>query len=158
MIRKATLHDLEALVALENRSFTTDRLSRRSFRHLLTKAHAVTLVDELEGRLAGYATLLFNMGTSLARLYSISMDSEWRCNGVAQRLVVASGGAGGRGLGPGQGAAAGPGAGWGVEPVPDDDLIDELGGEPDGDDFPAAPRPVEQSGILTRDELRAFQE
>jgi ribosomal protein S18 acetylase RimI-like enzyme/predicted double-glycine peptidase len=90
MIRKATLHDLEALVALENRSFTTDRLSRRSFRHLLTKAHAVTLVDELEGRLAGYATVLFNMGTSLARLYSIAVDSEWRGKGVGQRLVVAS--------------------------------------------------------------------
>jgi ribosomal protein S18 acetylase RimI-like enzyme len=90
MIRKATLNDLEALVALENRSFTTDRLSRRSFRHLLTKANGVTLIDELEGRLAGYATVLFNLGTSLARLYSIAVDSEFRGQGVGQRLVMAS--------------------------------------------------------------------
>jgi ribosomal protein S18 acetylase RimI-like enzyme len=89
MIRKATLNDLEALVALENRSFTTDRLSRRSFRHLLTKANGVTLIDELEGRLAGYATVLFNMGTSLARLYSIAVDAEFRGQGVGKRLVEA---------------------------------------------------------------------
>lgn len=90
MIRNATLGDIDALVALENRSFDTDRLSRRSFRHLLTKANAVTLVDELEGAIAGYATVLFNMGTSLARLYSIAVDTAYRGQGVGERLVTAS--------------------------------------------------------------------
>ncbi len=90
MIRKATLHDLDALVALENRCFSLDRLSRRSFRHLLTKANAVTVVEELEGEIAGYATILFNMGTSLARLYSIAVDLVCRGQGVARRLVAAA--------------------------------------------------------------------
>ncbi len=90
MIRKATLQDLDALVALENRCFEIDRISRRSFRHLLTRANAVTLLDEEAGRISGYVMVLFNMGTSLARLYSIAVDAEFRGKGIAQRLVVAA--------------------------------------------------------------------
>lgn len=90
MIRKAQLSDLDVLVALENRSFETDRLSRRSFRHLLTKAHAVTLIAEEQGALAGYATVLFNAGTSLARLYSIAVDSAFKGKGTGQALVKAA--------------------------------------------------------------------
>ncbi|MDH5785032.1 MAG: GNAT family N-acetyltransferase/peptidase C39 family protein [Chromatiales bacterium] len=90
MIRNATLNDLDALVALENRCFDIDRLSRRSFRHLLTRGHAATIIDEMDGVIAGYATVLFNMGTSLARLYSIAVDREFRGKGVAQQLVEAA--------------------------------------------------------------------
>lgn len=91
MLRKATLQDLDALVALENRSFQTDRLSRRSFRHLLTKGNAVILIAEgEEGALAGYAAVLFNAGTSLARLYSIAVDSGYQGRGVGRQLVEAS--------------------------------------------------------------------
>ncbi len=87
MLRKATLADLDALVALENRCFDTDRLSRRSFRHLLTKANAVTLIEEEEGEIAGYAAVLFNAGTSLARLYSIAVDEKFQGKGVGRQLV-----------------------------------------------------------------------
>jgi ribosomal protein S18 acetylase RimI-like enzyme len=90
MLRKATLADLDALVALENRSFDTDRLSRRSFRHLLTKAKAVTLIEEEEGAIAGYVAVLFNAGTSLARLYSIAVDERFRGIGIGKRLVEAA--------------------------------------------------------------------
>lgn len=90
MIRKAVLQDINALVALETHSFDSDRLSRRSFRHLLTKAHAVTLVDDEEGEIVGYATVLFNAGTSLARLYSIAVDSAWKGKGIGRTLVRAA--------------------------------------------------------------------
>ncbi|MCW8828810.1 MAG: GNAT family N-acetyltransferase/peptidase C39 family protein [Gammaproteobacteria bacterium] len=90
MLRKATIRDLDALVALENRSFETDRLSRRSFRHLLTKANAVTLIAEEQGALAGYVTVLFNAGTSLARLYSIAVDERFKGHGLGRELVSAA--------------------------------------------------------------------
>ncbi len=90
MIRKATLSDLDALVALENHSFDSDRLSRRSFRHLLSRANAITLLDEQQGQVIGYAMVLFNMGTSLARLYSIAVDERYRGQGIARQLVEAA--------------------------------------------------------------------
>jgi len=90
MIRRATISDLDALVALEQRCFESDRLSRRSFRHLLTKANAVTFVAEQDRSLAGYVTVLFNAGTSLARLYSIAVDVAFRGKGVARELIAAA--------------------------------------------------------------------
>ncbi|MFN3919871.1 MAG: hypothetical protein ACK4JF_06230, partial [Methylohalobius sp.] len=50
-IRPARLEDLDRLVQIENRSFTTDRFSRRTFRYLLTRANAVTLVAEAGGKI-----------------------------------------------------------------------------------------------------------
>ena len=40
MIRPAEEADIPALVRIENRSFRTDRLSPRSFRHMIAKANA----------------------------------------------------------------------------------------------------------------------
>ncbi len=93
MIRTATSRDLPALVELENRCFDTDRLSPRSFRYMLTKANAVTLVDEEEGVIRGYVMVLFNAGTSLARMYSIAVDPQWRGHGAGRALMRAAEGA-----------------------------------------------------------------
>ncbi|MCG5535876.1 peptidase C39 family protein [Ectothiorhodospira mobilis] len=90
MIRNATVSDIPALVALEGRCFPTDRLSRRQFRYLLTKAHAHTLVHEREGDILGYVLVLFSRGTSCARLYSIAVDARARGQGVARGLVNAA--------------------------------------------------------------------
>lgn len=89
-IRSARADDLDELVALENRCFSTDRLSRRSFRHMLTKANATTLVHERDGRLTGYALVLFSRGTALSRLYSIAVDAEERGRGVGRGLLAAA--------------------------------------------------------------------
>lgn len=90
MVRTATLKDLDALVKVENRCFDNDRFSRRSFRYLLTKANAETLVDEVDGIVTGYSMLLFNVGTSLARLYSFAVDPDYRGKGVGLNLLSAS--------------------------------------------------------------------
>ena len=90
MIRPARLQDLEALVAIENRSFDVDRFSRRSFRYLLTKANAETLVYAEQERVLAYVMLLFNTGTSLARLYSLAVDPELRGRGVGSVLIAAA--------------------------------------------------------------------
>lgn len=75
------------MVALEERSFASDRLSRRSFRHLLTKGHAETFLVEVEGQPAGYALVLLNRGTALARLYSIAVDPAFRRRGLGRLLL-----------------------------------------------------------------------
>ncbi len=90
MIRSAKVDDIDALVAIENRCFDTDRLSRRSFRHLLTKAHAVTLLEQSANAVRGYVMVLFNAGTSLARMYSIAVDPDSRGQGVGRDLMQAA--------------------------------------------------------------------
>lgn len=90
MIRPASLADLDALVRLEDACFETDRLTRRSFRYMLTKANATTLVDELDDAIRGYVLVLFHSGTSLARLYSIATDPAHQGQGVGHRLASAA--------------------------------------------------------------------
>ncbi len=90
MIRTASLDDLPGLLDLEQRCFNTDRLSRRSFRHLLQRGHAAILVDDREGALAGYVLVLFRRGVSMARLYSIATHPAYRGQGVAADLVRAA--------------------------------------------------------------------
>lgn len=89
-IRAATLDDLESLVAIEQRCFETDRLSRRSFRHLLTRAKAVTLVHERDAGVTGYALVLFHAGTALARLYSFAVLPEHQGLRIGARLLTAA--------------------------------------------------------------------
>ena len=93
-IRPATVEDLDDLVGIENSAFAHDRFSRRSFRYLLSKANAATLVAEVgkaaAGALVGYAIVLFNRGTSLARLYSIAVGPKWQKCGVGRVLLAAA--------------------------------------------------------------------
>ncbi|MEZ5659711.1 MAG: GNAT family N-acetyltransferase/peptidase C39 family protein [Burkholderiaceae bacterium] len=98
-IRRATLDDLEFLLAIEQASFATDRLSRRSFRKLIGSASAVLLVaesprsahaeDTKTDPRCGYALLLFRAGTGLARLYSVAVDAAHGGRGIGHRLLVA---------------------------------------------------------------------
>jgi ribosomal-protein-alanine acetyltransferase len=90
MIRPARPKDLDALVDIENRSFAVDRFSRRSFRYLLTKANSETLVIDEHGKVLGYVMLLFNTGTSLARLYSLAVDPQARGRGLGAKLIQAA--------------------------------------------------------------------
>lgn len=87
MIRSATIGDLDELVSLEARCFATDRLSRRSFRYMMTRANASMLVAESGGDLVGYALVLFSRGTALARLYSIAVDGAVRGQGIGRQLL-----------------------------------------------------------------------
>jgi len=87
MLRPATLDDLDALVDVENACFSIDRLSRRNFRYMLTKANAVTLVAEQKYGLGGYVLVLFHAGTSLARIYSIAVDPRLQRSGFGRLLM-----------------------------------------------------------------------
>lgn len=90
-LRPAQPDDLIALVALENRCFEGDRLSRRQFRWLLQRGHsAIRLLEAItpEGPvLVAYLLLLFHRGTTLARIYSIAVDPDWRGRKLGERLM-----------------------------------------------------------------------
>jgi ribosomal protein S18 acetylase RimI-like enzyme len=88
MIRDAELSDVPALVELEERCFETDLLSARSFRHFLTRGNADLFLDEVDGALRGYCLVLYHRNTSLARLYSMAVDSKHRKQGIAAALLT----------------------------------------------------------------------
>ena len=90
MIRHATLQDLDQLVEVENLAFTSDRFSRRSFRYLLTRAKAETLVDYQADKITGYVMLLFHTGISMARVYSLAVDPAFRGRGLGGQLLQAA--------------------------------------------------------------------
>lgn len=71
-LRPGRAGDLEALLALEQKAFITDHLSRRSFRNFMTSPNAVLIVAEEADQLAGYALVLFRPRSAVARLYSIA--------------------------------------------------------------------------------------
>ncbi|MGO8866360.1 MAG: GNAT family N-acetyltransferase [Alphaproteobacteria bacterium] len=89
-IRRATVADIPALVALENRTFSGDWLSPRSFRHLILRGHAATLVEERQGEIRGYAVVFFRRTSGTARLYSFAVAPEHRGQGLAAALLAAT--------------------------------------------------------------------
>ena len=88
--RKATIDDIDALVAIEEACFDSDRISRRSFRTLIDRPTARTIVAELDGSIIGYAMILFRKGTALARLYSLAVKPGGKIKGVGSQLLDAA--------------------------------------------------------------------
>ncbi|MDI9246903.1 ribosomal protein S18-alanine N-acetyltransferase [Marinobacter sp. CHS3-4] len=86
-LRQASIHDLNALVELENRCFTEDRLSRRSFRRFLDMPRDRLIVAESAEGLVGYCLVLMSAATRLARIYSIAVLPTLRGKGVGQQLI-----------------------------------------------------------------------
>jgi len=90
VIRPATPADIGFLADLELRCFASDRISRRQWRYLLSKAHADTLVNTAGGAVLGYVLVLYNRATSVARLYSIAVAPGLRGAGIGRALAVAA--------------------------------------------------------------------
>ncbi len=83
--------DAGALVTLEKTAFTTDILSRRSFRHFLSSRSSTLLVAEDHGgRLLGYVLVLYPPRSRLARLYSIAVLPEASRRGIGSLLLAAA--------------------------------------------------------------------
>lgn len=81
--------DLDALVALEERCFSGDRMSRRSYAAALANPRAVVLVARGTAGLLGAATLFFRADSPAGRLYSIAVAPEARGQGLGAGLLRA---------------------------------------------------------------------
>jgi ribosomal protein S18 acetylase RimI-like enzyme len=88
VLRDATLADIDELAQLEERCFDGDRLSRRSFRSLLSRSSSSLRVARIGRQLAGYSVTLFRRGSRLARLYSIAVAPEARGGGLARKMLA----------------------------------------------------------------------
>lgn len=88
-IRSGNIGDLDSLVDLETRGFTSDRFDRSQFRYLLTRARADILVAEISGRIAGAAIMLWRDKTRSGRLYNIVIDPSFQKQGIGKRLIGA---------------------------------------------------------------------
>ena len=89
VVRRGQPSDVDGLLALEA-AFPTDRLSRASLRHLLTRAHADVWVAEAEGRAIGDAVVLYRRGYDTARLYSLVVADDHRGRGIGAALLAAA--------------------------------------------------------------------
>lgn len=85
--RPAEPADASMLLALEERCFPTDRMTRRNILYAIRHAKGAFLVAETGGRLAGYGVLGFRAGTPIARLTSFAVDPARRRAGIARRLL-----------------------------------------------------------------------
>lgn len=89
-VRKAILRDLPQLLAIEERCFETDRLSKRSFLRFIKPGSHDLLVLGKEDQLLAYVLILYRAGTNLARLYSIAVLPECQGQGYARKLLDAA--------------------------------------------------------------------
>ncbi|TPN43325.1 GNAT family N-acetyltransferase [Mesorhizobium sp. B1-1-9] len=89
-IRTARASDVDDLAAIEKAVFSSDRISRRSFRQFIERETAETLVAEIDGRVAGYSIVLFRKGSGVARLYSIAVGPFFGGLGVGRQLLSAA--------------------------------------------------------------------
>ncbi|WP_370153237.1 GNAT family N-acetyltransferase [Ferrovibrio sp.] len=87
--RTARTADLDALVALEERCFAGDRMSRRSYAAALRNPRALLLVIPGDTSLLAAATAFSRADSPAARLYSIAVDPAARGAGLGRRLLQA---------------------------------------------------------------------
>jgi ribosomal protein S18 acetylase RimI-like enzyme len=85
--------DLDTLLDMERRSFTTDLLSPRQMRHWIAARHRTFVVCECTdkdrcGQIAGYLLIFYRMNSHHARLYSIVIDETFRGYGLARQLLA----------------------------------------------------------------------
>jgi len=86
-LRRATLTDLDSLFALENASFSSDKLSRARLRHWIQAAHGILLVAVDGSTLLGAALTFTRRDSPAARLYSIAIAEAARGQGLGTRLL-----------------------------------------------------------------------
>lgn len=88
-LRAATPDDLDAIMAIEHRSFPTDAWSPQAMALELASPHGRYLVDEHEGTIVGYGGVRALEGGSDADIQTIALDAEHRGAGRGRALLRA---------------------------------------------------------------------
>ncbi len=90
-IRRATVHDLEAVAAIERSCFEPgDAFSRRQLHYLVTRSQGGCRVACRGNEVVGYLSLLARRTAQNLRIYSVAVAPEARGLGVGQQLVDAA--------------------------------------------------------------------
>jgi ribosomal protein S18 acetylase RimI-like enzyme len=89
VVREAGLDDLDAIEGIENESFETDRVSRRSLRAFLRAPRRPVIAATMDGELAGYALVSLRKGSRIARIYSLAVAARFARRGVGRALLQA---------------------------------------------------------------------
>ncbi len=89
VVRAARSRDLDAIARLENASFETDRVSRRSLREFLRADHRPMIVATIGDELAGYALVSLRKTSLAVRIYSLAVDAQFARRGVGRALLAA---------------------------------------------------------------------
>ena len=86
-IRRAEPADHAALLALENASFTGDKLNGRRMRHWISAPNAILLTAYSGTTLLGSCLVLTRADSPAARLYSIAINKAARGQGLGSKLL-----------------------------------------------------------------------
>ncbi|MFB4353278.1 ribosomal protein S18-alanine N-acetyltransferase [Microbacterium sp. LS_15] len=88
-LRAATADDLDAIMAIEHRSFPTDAWSSEAMALELSSPNGRYLVDEHEGSVIGYGGVRALRGSADADIQTIAFDAEHRGAGRGRALLRA---------------------------------------------------------------------
>jgi ribosomal-protein-alanine N-acetyltransferase len=88
-LRDATPEDLDAIMAIENRSFPTDAWSADTMAAELDSPHGRYLVDEQDGTVVGYGGVRALQGSADADIQTIALLAEHRGQGRGRTLLRA---------------------------------------------------------------------
>src|SRR6202044_386042 len=88
-VREARLRDLDAIARLENESFETDRVSRRSLREFLRAPHRPVIAATIDGQLAGDVLVPLRKGARILRISSLAVGARFARRGVGRALLQA---------------------------------------------------------------------
>ena len=89
-IRPAVRADVATLLALEEATFTADRISRARWLHHIASATASVLVHGQPGAIDAAAVVLYRRNSRRARLYSLAVHSSTRGSGLGAALLAAA--------------------------------------------------------------------
>ncbi|AEB27994.1 ribosomal protein S18-alanine N-acetyltransferase [Francisella hispaniensis] len=83
-ISKAQLTDLQALIDLENSTFSSDKISRKQFTYNINK-QKYFFVAKIQDSLAGYI-LCFEYKKTI-RVYSLAVSKNYQGQGIGKKLL-----------------------------------------------------------------------